>query len=407
MKLKIFGEHLIESSSIEQIKNSMLDGSMCVLTADSHKGYGVPIGGVVAYKDKVSLSAVGYDIACGNAAVRTNVLAKDVNMTKLMDEVYRQISFGVGRTNNEKVSHEVFDQIGKLELRISKNAKRDLLNKAINQLGTIGSGNHFVDIFEDESGFLWVGVHFGSRGFGHTLTTGFIALAKGKEFGDKVSEGGADAMPILFDANSEVGMDYINAVNVAGEYAYAGRNWVCDKVLSILGAKETYKVHNHHNFLWQEEHFGEKWWVGRKGATPAFPNQQSFIGANMFDHSVIVEGVKNEEAEEALYSTVHGAGRVMSRTEARGKSKWIRDEATGKKRPHIISKGKVDFDNTKRLAKEYGVELRGAGPDESPECYKKLSDVLDAMGDTIKVIHKLKPIGVAMAGENEHDPYKD
>ena len=254
---------------------------------------------------------------------------------------------------------------------------------------------------------MWIGVHFGSRGFGHKTTTGFLALSQGKKFGDKASEGNMDASPVLFDINSELGQDYICAMNLAGEYAYAGREVVVDKVMEILGAKtKTFKVHNHHNFAWKESHFGEDFWVVRKGSTPAFPGQLGFIGANMHDTSVIIEGIGGSESEEGLYSTVHGAGRIMSRTQAAGKKKWMKGE-DGKKRPVRVSKGLIDFDFVKNKMKESKIELRGAGADEAPGCYKKLEEVLNYQGDTIKVIHKLHPIGVAMAGSEVYDPYKD
>ena len=215
-----------------------------------------------------------------------------------------------------------------------------------------------------------------------------------------------NAKPILFDLESEMGQQYISAMKLAGEYAYAGRDVVVDKVLEILGSAETtFEVHNHHNFAWEEEHFGEKYWVVRKGCTPAFPDQLGFIGANMEDSSVIIKGKDSRLSQNGLYSTVHGAGRVMSRRQAAGKKKWIRD-ADGRKRPTVVSKGAVDFDAV-RSRVQSRVELRGAGADEAPECYKDLQTVLSHQGETIEVIHKLQPIGVAMAGEDTFDPYKD
>lgn len=405
-RLTIFGREIIDEQSIEQIHNCYGENDYAVLTADAHYGYGHPIGGAVAYKDKISLSGVGFDIGCGNKAVRTGVLANEVDVEKLMDEIVRTIGFGIGRPNPSPIDHPVFDQINALDLKVSSGIKKSLMSKAKSQLGTVGSGNHFVDLFVDEEGYLWIGVHFGSRGFGHTLTTGFIALSKGKAFGDRVNEGGMDSPPILFDASSEVGMDYIQAMEIAGDYAYAGRDVVVNKVLEILQTHANYEVHNHHNFAWKEKHFGEDFWVVRKGCTPAFPGQQGFIGANMFDDSVIVEGVDTELSKKALYSTVHGAGRVMSRRKARGKTKWVKGK-DGKKFQKVISPGLVSFNKTQLKAKKLGIALRGGGADESPQCYKALEDVLYHMGDTIKVLYKLKPIGVAMAGDDVYDPYKD
>ena len=400
--LTVFGREIIDEKAIAQLENCLIEDSIGVLTADAHYGYSMPVGGCVAYKNHVSPSGVGFDIACGNYAVRTDVKSIDINIKKVMDEIMQRISFGIGRPNNEPVDHPLFDKIDKAEFE----PQRKLLQLAKTQLGTIGSGNHFVDIFEDENGFVWVGVHFGSRGFGHKTASGFLALAQGKGFDEKVSEGSMDSKPTLLDINSQLGQDYINAMHLAGEYAYAGRETAVNKVLEILGAQKTFEVHNHHNFAWLEEHFGEKYWVVRKGCTPAMPGQLGFIGANMMDVSVIVEGVDSELSKKGLYSTVHGAGRILSRTQAAGKQKWMKGE-DGRKRPVRVSKGLIDFDVVKNDMKENKIELRGAGADEAPGAYKNLEEVLSYQGETIKVLHRLRPIGVAMAGESEYDPYKD
>lgn len=400
--LKIFGKEIIDEQSIKQIQNCLGEEDLGVLTADAHYGYGHPIGGAVAYKDKISLSGVGFDIACGNKAVRTNVLAADLDTAKVMDEIFRQISFGVGRTNREKADHPILDKIAQADFE----PLRELATMAKDQLGTVGSGNHFVDLFEDEQGYVWIGVHFGSRGFGHKITTGFMAMSQGKAFTERGKEGGMGAPPILFDTTTDLGQAYTYCLGLGGEYAYAGRDWAVNKVLEILQGQSTFEVHNHHNFAWEEEHFGEKYWVVRKGCTPAFPGQLGFIGANMYDTSVIIEGVESAESKEGLYSTVHGAGRVMSRNAAAGKKKWVKGP-NGKKRPTIVKPGLVNFAEVQQRMQEKGIELRGAGADEAPECYKKLEDVIAYQGDTIKVLHKLNPIGVAMAGAEVYDPYKD
>lgn len=433
----IFGEHLIDTKAIQQIKNCYGENDIAVLTADAHYGYGHPIGGAVAYKNHISLSGVGFDIGCGNKAVRTDILAKDLNAKAVMDEVFRRISFGIGRANNEPVEHPIIGKIAAANVSY----QRGMVKLAENQLGTVGSGNHFVDLLEDDDGFVWIGVHFGSRGFGHKTTMGFIALSKNKEFGDKAGEGSMDAPPILFADDSEIGRAYIEAMQLAGEYAYAGRDIVVDKVLEILDKPNvTEVVHNHHNFAWRESHFGQEYWVVRKGCTPAFPGQMGFIGASMAGMSVVVEGVDSEDSRNGLYSTVHGAGRTMSRRQATGKTKrrkvwkcqnWhecdgelpiqtkIGEDGSNPKCPkcghktsrkeinEIISHGAVDFELVKKQMNENQIELRGAGADEAPECYKNLADVLDAQGETIRIRYCLLPIGVAMAGKETFDPYKD
>jgi tRNA-splicing ligase RtcB len=172
-----------------------------------------------------------------------------------------------------------------------------------------------------------------------------------------------------------------------------------DRVLQILQTEATQRVHNHHNFAWWETHDGRKQLVVRKGATPAFPGQQGFIGGSMGDDAVIVEGVDSAASRAALYSTVHGAGRVMSRTQAAGKI----NRRTGQQ----VSRGVVNWPRWQEQLKSQGIILRGGGPDEAPECYKRLSDVLRAHEGTIRVLHTLRPVGVAMAGKDTFDPYKD
>lgn len=403
--IKIFGREIIDDSCMTQLANCISSPEdRAALMADAHYGYGHPIGGVVAYKDKISLSGVGFDIGCGNYAVKTEMKAGDLNISKVMDQIFDEISFGVGRKNPQPIEHTVLDQIREADF----SPQRRMLDMAAKQLGTVGGGNHFVDVFKDDEGYVWIGVHFGSRGFGHRTTTGFIALSKGFDFGERVREGGMDQPPILFDLDSDVGQSYINAMQLAGAYAYAGREIVVQKVLEILdNPLVTFEVHNHHNYAWHEEHFGERYWVVRKGSTPAFPGQQGFIGATMADTSVIIEGVDSPDSREGLYSTIHGAGRVMSRTQAAGKRRWTRDKKTGRRIQKSISRGLVDFQEVKQRMKTKNIELRGAGADEAPQCYKKLEEVLQYHTDTIKVINHLHPIGVAMAPAEVADPYKD
>jgi tRNA-splicing ligase RtcB len=402
--ITIFGRELIDEKSIGQIIRCITsEDDIAVINADAHYGYGHPIGGAVAYKDKISLSGVGFDIACGNYAVRTEIPAREIDISGIMDEIFRRISFGIGRPNNEPVDHQVLDKIRDADFM----PQRKLYKLAREQLGTVGSGNHFVDLFTDENGLLWIGVHFGSRGFGFKTANGFIALSRGLTFDTRVREGSMDAPPIIFQADSELGQSYIQAMNLAGKYACAGRELVVKKVLEILDNPQvTYEVHNNHNFAWREEHFGEKYWVVRKGCTPAFPNQKGFIGADMAGVSVIVEGVDSETSRKALYTTVHGAGRIMSRTRSAGRKKWIRDR-NGVRRQKIISKGEVDYDEVKKKMANRKIELRGGDADEAPECYKDLDEVLKHQGDTIRILFRLHPIGVAMAGSETFDPYKD
>jgi tRNA-splicing ligase RtcB len=247
----------------------------------------------------------------------------------------------------------------------------------------------------------------------------------------KVSEGDMMSPPVTFEADSGVGEAYIEAMKMAGEFAYAGRDVVVDKVMNILAAEPLFEVHNHHNFAWHERHGGEDWWVVRKGCTPAFPGQMGFVGATMAENSVILEGTQG--TEPALFSTVHGAGRAMSRNEAAGKQRkrwscnnrdcdWFQGQGEHKpktgacpkcghpklsKRMVRFTKGKVDWEAEQSKVRELGIELRGAAADEAAPAYKRLNEVLAAQGDAIHVRHVLTPVGVAMAAADTADPWKD
>jgi tRNA-splicing ligase RtcB len=381
----------VESDVLQQITTcqAVEDGAPAVLCGDNHLGYSMPIGGVVGYEGLISPSAVGFDIACGNCAVRTDVQASDVNIKKVMDDIWRILSFGMGRKNQERVDHPVLDEIATCAFEFQRN----MAKLASQQLGTIGGGNHYVDLFVDDAdGHLWVGVHFGSRGFGHKTATWALEQAGSKN--DSMM-----APPVVIPISSELGQQYIDGMERAGRYAYAGRDWVVDRVLKVVGAHATDRVHNHHNFAWQETHGGRQLWVHRKGATPAFPGQRGFVGATMSEPAVILEGIESGLGAASMYSTVHGAGRVLSRTKAAGK----RNRRTGK----VITPGLVDFDAVRARIRQQGVELRGAGADEAPECYKRLSDVLEYHDGTVTVRHVLRPLGVAMAGADTFDPFKD
>ncbi len=403
-----FGD--IDEGALKQAENCLKDAVAIALMADNHKGYGMPVGGVAVYKNKISPAGVGFDIACGNKAVKLNIKYSEVKdrLEEIANTIHSKIAFGIGRKNEEAVEQKYFDRLTTNETwKTSNFLTEDLKKKALNQLGTVGSGNHYVDVFKDEEENIWIGVHFGSRGLGHTIASEFM-----KRAGDNVNI--MDETPHTLDANSPDGKEYLELMELAGIYAYTGRDLVCDTVAKIIQGEIVEEIHNHHNFAWKEIHNGEEYWVVRKGATPAFPGQKGFVGSSMGDNSVIIEGVDSELSKEAFYSTIHGAGRIMSRTEAAGKKKKVTVQRTKLdgttyvfKEWQIISKGKVDFEDVQKRIANNGTILKGAGADEAPEVYKKLPDVLEYHKGTIKVLHTLTPLIVVMAGGDEFDPYKD
>jgi len=454
MILVVRGTH--DQKTIDQLADVEKDAEFVSLMADGHLGYHMPIGGVAAYKNKVSVTGVGFDIACGNCAVLTDLMLDSLGDRTRIEEfassIQAEISFGLGRKNRSDdapVDAPLFsDERWGL---IPEEFREDLRDKARGQLGTVGSGNHYVDIFSDTKGRIWVGVHFGSRGLGHTIASNFLALEKGQKWGDRVPEtGGA-----VLDLNTSLGGSYWHLMGLAGEYAYAGREWVAGRVTRLLGGKVVSMVHNHHNFAWREQHFGQDLVVVRKGATPAFPGQRGFVGGSMGDDAVILEGTDwskwgefsgefdNKYADQAMnmFSTVHGAGRVMSRNQAAGKHKLTKGygcrsrDCDGfipkEKGAHAASKGTepscpkcggetgfyhrseqlragaVDAKEVAEWLAGRGVVLRGGGLDEAPQAYRRLPDVLAAQGSTVTVLETLKPLIVVMAGSDVQDPYGD
>src|SRR5437773_1630854 len=322
---QIFGTH--EPKTLDQLRDVASRAERAALMADGHLGYVMPIGGVAAYRHQVSVVGVGFDIACGNAAIRTDLTRAQLapQLSALADGIQDVIGFGVAH--------------------------------------------------------------------------GFLALGQNRAWGEHVPE-----RETLLDVATPVGDAYWQLMNLAGRYAYAGREWVARKVVALLGGREVELVHNHHNFAWQEEHGGERLYVVRKGATPAFPGQRGFVGGSMGDDAVIIQGVASDDPAvrelqaRALYSTVHGAGRVMSRTAAAGKRT---------RRGHVIKPGAVSREMMLEWVERKNVILRGGGTDESPHVYRRLPDVLAAQGPTVEVLHVLRPLIVVMAGAEEFDPYKD
>jgi tRNA-splicing ligase RtcB len=377
--LNVLGDH--ETSTLTQMQACMQVGNVVagVVCADGHLGYAQPVGGVIAYDGQISVSGVGFDIGCGCLGVQLDVPYATIKdrVGPILRDITAAISFGIGRSNQEPVEHMMFDDADWWR----RADREDYRQRAQAQLGTVGGGNHYVDLLRDETGMVWIGVHFGSRGLGHTTATKYIKAAGGKD--------GIHVPPVVLDVPSEIGQRYLSAMELCGTYAYAGRRWVADRVRQIIGGHATDSVHNHHNYAWHEMHIVEgqvrDLWVVRKGATPAFPWQRGFVGGSMGDDAVILQGVDSPAAAAALYSTVHGAGRNFGRMEA--KRRFTRAEMDA-------------------WLAERGVLLAGGGVDESPMAYRRLPEVLAHHAGTIKVLHTLRPFAVAMAG-NEADPWKD
>lgn len=372
----------IDLKSIDQLKNvARLPFVFHHVAAmpDVHAGMGATIGSVIATKGAVIPAAVGVDIGCGMLAVRTNLTKHTFNerkLQRLMQEILFRVPVGFVQRSKENTrwkSCEPFEEPLK-EILSHEPTMLDPMVKSEwhAQLGTLGGGNHFIELAADEEERLWIMLHSGSRGIGNIMASFFIARAKtlAKENGEE--------LPDIYLASLKEGTEdfdwYMKAAHWAQDYAMANRQIILEDVLEALRVLkpstelEGEIVNCHHNYVAQEEHFGETIWVTRKGAIRAGLGEKGIIPGSMGARSYIVEGLGNEES---FCSSSHGAGRKMSRTEA-------------KKR----------FSVNDLKAQTKGVVCRkDAGVlDEIPKAYKSIEAVMAQQSDLTKTIHELKQI---------------
>lgn len=397
-RFRVFGDH--EDGTMEQFNKLIKYSEYLALCADGHKGYGVPIGTVMANKDKIAPQGVGYDIGCGNNAVKLDTEGKDVDWERVKEEVSKSVSFGLGRNRTiksdkyaqefERFFEENQDDFKLLEGMVGKRDSDFLISKARDQFMTVGGGNHFIDIFVDENDNVWVGNHFGSRGFGHTIATMFmkaIGLDDSMDSEVKYIERG----DILFNP-------YIRLTGLAQRYSALSRKCVCELVADIIGGNIVEHIENHHNAFWIESINGENYFVVRKGSTPISKDTKSFVGSSMLEPSYIVKGTEKATYDSCLMSTIHGAGRVLGRRKALGKRN---KDGSWKVEPQI------PIEEMKERIENSGVMVVGGGQDEDMMCYRRLSEVIPQQNGTIEIVETLYPKVVFMAGSDIKDPYKD
>ena len=372
----------IEAGALEQMRNACrLPVSVgAALMPDAHVGYGLPIGGVLATVGAVIPYAVGVDIAC-----RVKMTVFDLPPTVLQAEparyaniLERETLFGVGgKWRSGAPEHPVLDE----DWAVTR-VTRGLRDLARQQLGTSGSGNHFVEFGEVEFGagesvapegrYLAVVSHSGSRGSGATICSHYSKLAR--ELHPNLPKELSYLAWLPMDGE---GAEYWAAMELMGRYASANHAVIHDKIRRAVGARVVYEVENHHNFAWKEQHGGREVIVHRKGATPAGPGVYGYIPGTMAAPGYLVEGLGNADA---LYSASHGAGRCMSRTAAREKFR----------RSHVDA-----------YLAERGVRCLSAGLDESPLAYKDIEAVMAAQSDLVRRVAKFTPRLVKMAPEGE------
>lgn len=331
------------------------------LMPDAHLGYSLPIGAVIATKDIIVPAWIGYDIGCGMCAIHTGVHKSLISAS--LDEIYKSIYRVIPVGFNHHKEKQDWAGIKDVE-------RTDIINKILNgnglyQLGTLGGGNHFIEIGYDENDFVWVIVHSGSRNVGHSVATHYMKLASG--------DGKAREGHYGFQVDSVNGKDYIKDMNFCLDFALENRRKIIFKVfreiryyagVSIDDAEVVMFINRNHNHAELKDGL----WIHRKGATHAENGMAGVIPGNMRDGSFIVKGKGNETS---LCSSSHGAGRVKSRKQA---------------------KADISLESFSDAMKGIVARVSNDTIDESPMAYKNIFDVMEAQKDLVETIHYIKPI---------------
>lgn len=354
-------------------KHPCLVGNVCLMP-DTHGGFGMPIGGVVALESAVSPNMVGVDISCGMLAVKTNLteFPKD-KLEQLVDRLYIKIPLGFSH-HDEPQSNAIFDDVSKWEKTTVCLRELDSARK---QLGTLGGGNHFIEVQLGTDGHIWFMIHSGSRNLGFRVAHHYNEIAKKlckmwKH--NEVVDNDISFLPI----GTKEAADYIREMNLCGEFAFQNRahmsNAIKEEILKLLPDTVFEKEINiHHNYAALEHHYGKDVWVHRKGATLARKGTIGIIPGSQGTHSYIVEGLGNEAS---LQSCSHGAGRKMSRTKA------ISELNLEKEQQVLNSNGIVHRLHSKDQL------------DEAPSAYKDINTVIDEQKDLVSVVTELRPLAV-------------
>ncbi|SHG70976.1 RtcB family protein [Pedobacter caeni] len=385
---RIYGGDQIENSPRMQMDIAMrLPISVAgALMPDAHHGYGLPIGGVLATRNAIIPYGVGVDIGCRMALSVFDISESHFHEheAQFKKELIAHTRFGAGRgfIGRYRADHEVLERD---EFNLTPMIK-NLHDKAYDQLGSSGGGNHFVEwgIIEFEKDDVVLNIsrgkyvalltHSGSRGLGATIAGHYTKLAK-----DLCKLPKEAANLAYLDMNSEAGQEYWLAMNLAGDYASACHEVIHKRLTKAIGAEVLARVENHHNFAWKEIWNGEEVIVHRKGATPAGKGVMGIIPGSMTAPGFLVRG-KGETA--AINSASHGAGRLMSRTKA------------------------IQNISKKRMSdslREHGVTLIGAGLDEAPMAYKDINLVMDAQKELVDVVARFSPKIVRMADDGSRE----
>ena len=344
------------------------------LMPDAHFGLGSSVGTVFGTKGAIIPAAVGVDIGCGMIGVRTQFTASDLegrDLTRLRDSLERAIPLSPGNYNKGTLEDSALAKIQELEALAEKNDV-DLSHspKWRQQLGSLGGGNHFIELCLDEEDRVWMFLHSGSRGVGNKIAQKHIRIARDACAGEDLPD---RDLAYLTEGTREFN-DYLRELEWAQRFAFLNREEMMDRFADQLGrfvgtpVREVERINCHHNYTVEEEHYGETVWLTRKGAVLADEGTMALIPGSMGTASYVVEGKGNKEA---LRSAPHGAGRRMSRTQA--------------KKTFTAS----DLDN--RMS---GIVYRPGKEwiDEIPDAYKDIDQVMADATDLVSIRHKLRQI---------------
>jgi len=365
----------VEPGALEQAKNLSnlpFAHSHIALMPDCHQGYGMPIGGVLAADCVIVPNAVGVDIGCGMCAVKTDIKADDVDtdtLKKILSEVRDRIPVGFNHQDNP-IEHEVFNEPADHVQPV-----REELESATKQLGTLGGGNHFIELQKSEEGMLWLMIHSGSRNFGLKIANFFHKKALelcNRWFSDLPDKD----LAFLPTGERDAGL-YIDGMNYALAFAAANRGVMMDTLKDIVNDITTCgfdgAINIHHNYAVLENHFGKNVWVHRKGATSAKKGQLGIIPGSQGTASYIVEG---KGCRDSFESCSHGAGRKMGRKAAQRELDLVAEQRRLDDQGILHSiRGKKDLD-----------EAAGA--------YKDIDEVMESQTDLVKIVEKLTPLAV-------------
>jgi tRNA-splicing ligase RtcB len=385
VKYRQWGEDLEHEAVMQMEKACLLPVSVAgALMPDAHVGYGLPIGGVLATENAVIPYAVGVDIACRMKMTVLDIPVRDLEQKqdRLKRAIEAETRFGVGASFRERREHDVLDA----DWSVSPITKQNK-DKAWSQLGTSGSGNHFVEfgIFSahgkiqnlEPGTYVALLSHSGSRGTGAAVCDYYSKIAF-NQFPDLPSELKRLAWLSL---DSQEGQEYWNAMELMGRYAAANHACIHRHIAENLGAQVLLDLENHHNFAWKEKHViggvEREVVVHRKGATPAGQGVLGIIPGSMATPGFVISGKGNAES---LNSASHGAGRAMSRKAANEKFNWK---------------------DVNRFLRERGVTLISAGLDEVPMAYKNIREVMAAQKDLVTMLGEFMPKLVKMAPSGE------